>query len=69
MYEILDNSNLKWDELVKLYNLDVYFAPQYCKIWEDYGDGETQAFLYENSLILNYTNFILQSHCINNLSN
>ena len=50
MYEILDNSNLKWDELVKLYNLDVYFAPQYCKIWEDYGDGEVQAFLYGSAL-------------------
>ena len=50
MYEILDNSNLKWDELVKLYKLDVYFAPQYCKIWEEYGDGKSQAFFHESSL-------------------
>ena len=50
MYEILDNSNLKWDELVKLYKLDVYFAPQYCKIWEEYGDGKSQAIFYESSL-------------------
>jgi len=50
MYEILDYSNPKWNDLVKLYNLDVYFTPQYCKIWEDYGDGKTQAFLYESSL-------------------
>ena len=50
MYEILDYYNSKWADLVKLYNLDVYFAPQYCKIWEDYGDGKAQAFLYESSL-------------------
>jgi len=50
MFKILDYYNSKWADLVRLYNLDVYFAPQYCKIWEDYGDGEVQAFLYESAL-------------------
>ena len=65
MYEILDNSNLKWDELVKLYNLDIYFTPQYCKIWENYGDGKVQAFLYESSLgkIL-YPYLIREINCV-----
>ena len=50
MYKILDYYNPEWQELVELYNLDIYFTPQYCKIWEDYGDGKPQAFLYESSL-------------------
>ncbi len=50
MYEILDYYSLKWLKLIELYNLDIYFAPQYCKIWEDYGDGKAQAFLYESTL-------------------
>jgi len=50
MYEILNYYSSKWKKLIELYNFDIYFAPQYCKIWEDYGDGETQAFLYESSL-------------------
>ncbi len=50
MHKILDYSNSKWADLVKLYNLDIYFTPQYCKIWEDYADGKAQAFLYESSL-------------------
>lgn len=49
MYEVLDYHNSKWADLVKIYDLDVYFAPQYCKIWENYGDGKNQAFLYKGS--------------------
>jgi len=49
MYKILDCNNPEWQKLIELYNLDIYFTPQYCKIWEDYGDGEVQAFLYESS--------------------
>jgi len=50
MHKILNYSDTKWKDLINRYNLDIYFAPQYCKIWEDYGDGKTQAFLYESSL-------------------
>ena len=50
MYKILDYSDIEWKDLIKRYNLDIYFAPQYCKIWEDYGDGEVQAFLYKSAL-------------------
>ena len=50
MYKILDYSDTEWKDLIKRYNLDIYFAPQYCKIWENYGDGEVQAFLYESAL-------------------
>jgi len=50
MYKILNYSDTEWKDLIRQYNLDIYFAPQYCKIWEDYGDGKAQAFLYESSL-------------------
>jgi len=50
MYKVLDYSDTEWKDLIKQYNLDIYFAPQYCKIWEDYGDGKAQAFLYESTL-------------------
>ena len=50
MYKILNYSDTEWKDLIRQYNLDIYFAPQYCKIWEDYGDGKVQAFLYESSL-------------------
>ena len=46
MYKILDYSYTEWKDLIKRYNIDIYFAPQYCKIWEDYGDGNAQSFLY-----------------------
>ena len=49
MYKVLDYSDIEWKDLIRRYNLDIYFAPQYCKIWEDYGDGKVQAFLYESS--------------------
>jgi hypothetical protein len=50
MFKILGYSSTEWKDLIKQYNLDIYFAPQYCKIWEDYGDGEAQAFLYKSAL-------------------
>ena len=50
MYKILNYSDAEWKDLIRQYNLDIYFAPQYCKIWEDYGDGKAQAFLYESTL-------------------
>ena len=50
MYKILDYSDTEWKDLIKRYKIDIYFAPQYCKIWEDYGDGEVQAFLYKSAL-------------------
>jgi len=50
MFMVLDYFNPKWTELVKKYKLDVYFTPQYCKVWEKYGDGEVQAFFYESPL-------------------
>ena len=50
MYKVFNYSDTEWKDLTKRYILDIYFTPQYCKIWEDYGDGETQAFLYESSL-------------------
>jgi hypothetical protein len=50
MYKILNYSDTEWKNIIRQYNLDIYFASQYCKIWEDYGDGKAQAFLYESSL-------------------
>jgi len=50
MYKVLYYPDTEWKDLIKKYNLDIYFTPQYCKIWEDYGDGKAQAFLYESSL-------------------
>ena len=50
MYKVLYYSDTEWKDLIKQYSLDIHFAPQYCKIWEDYGDGEVQAFLYKSAL-------------------
>ena len=50
MYKVIEYSDTERKDLIKRYNLDVYFTPQYCKIWEDYGDGKAQAFLYESTL-------------------
>jgi len=50
MYEVFSFKNKKWENIIKENNLDIYFSPYYLKIWEDYGDGKTQAFLYENSV-------------------
>ena len=50
MYKILDYSDTEWKDLIKRYNLDIYFTPQYCKVWEEYCDGKSQAFFHESSL-------------------
>ena len=49
MYKLLQYSNDKWEKIIEKDDLDIYFSPNYLKIWEDYGDGETQAFFYESS--------------------
>lgn len=50
MYKVLYYPNTEWKDLIKKYNLDIYFTPQYCKIWGDFEEGKVQAFLYESSL-------------------
>lgn len=50
MYKVLYYPNTEWKDLTKKYNLDIYFTPQYCKIWGDFEEGKVQAFLYESSL-------------------
>jgi len=50
LYKIIDVKNKIWKQIIELYQLDIYFYPEYLKIWEDYGDGEVQAFLYESEL-------------------
>lgn len=40
---------MKWETLIKNNKVDIYFSPYYLKIWDDYGDGEVQAFYYESS--------------------
>jgi len=50
MHAIFDFKNKRWKNIIKENKLDIYFSPYYFKIWEDYGDGKTQAFLYESSI-------------------
>jgi len=65
MFEVLDHFSPKWAELVKKYKLDVYFAPQYCRIWEKYGDGKAKLFFYESNYGVVLYPFLIRK--INNL--
>jgi hypothetical protein len=65
MFEILDRFNPKWDNLVKEYDLDVYFTPQYCGVWEEYGDGKANLFFYESNFGVVLYPFLVRR--INNL--
>jgi len=49
MFEILDSFNPKWTELAKKYELGVNFTPQYCRVWEENGDGKAKLFFYESN--------------------
>ena len=57
-YEVLDLSeSKKWNDLVNqlpLNQQDIYFTPEYYKVYEEYGDGKALCFVYhfKNNLAL-----------------
>jgi hypothetical protein len=48
-YTVVDASSMeKWNSYIRqIQNVDIYFTPEYCKIYEENGEGKAQLFIYE----------------------
>ena len=54
----------KWKEFIKKLNvdqLDIYFTPEYYKLYEDYGDGQAQCFVFQDGTSIALYPFLLNS--------
>lgn len=64
-YEILDlNDSKKWNEYLKrllIEQQDIYFTPEYYRLYEELGDGEAKCFVFKKNDDLALYPFLLNS--------